>query len=77
MSSEALLSVTVACKSLDFFLQILLHNSTTLYELLDPETKVQRVRSYGLYIFHYISGTSFLSMFSLRISGIISFIYRS
>ena len=48
-----------------------------LYELLDPETKVQRVRSYGLYIFHYISGTSFLSMFSLRISGIISFIYRS
>ena len=25
-----------------------------LYELLDSETKVQRVRSYGLYILHYV-----------------------
>lgn len=27
---------------------------STMYELLDPEIEVQRVRSYGLQILHYL-----------------------
>ena len=42
-----------------------------LYELLDSETKVQRVRSYGLYILHYVR--PFCRRCPLRVFGIIFF----